>query len=146
MSHVNIYVHLVFITKHRYPFLNTLELRKMMWSHMKENAQEKGIHIAVVNGYMEHCHCLVSLNKNQSIREIAQMIKGESSFWMNKSGLLKEKFQWQNDYYAVSVDDSSFKRVLNYILNQEKHHAKLPFQDEHESLLEKFKKSEANCN
>jgi REP element-mobilizing transposase RayT len=129
---------MVFTTKNRYPFLNNLELRKKMWRHIKENASEKGIYIAVVNGYMEHCHCLVSLNRSHSIQETAQLIKGESSFWINKSGLLKEKFQWQNEYFAVSVGDSEYKNVLNYILNQEKHHAKLPFQDEHESLLEKF--------
>ena len=146
MSFVNINVHMVFTTKNRYPFLNTLELRKKMWRHIKENAKEKGIYITVVNGYMDHCHCLVSLNRSHSIQETAQLIKGESSFWINKSGLLKEKFQWQNEYFAVSVGDPEYKKVLKYILNQEKHHSKIAFQDEHESLINKIINNERNQN
>ncbi|MEN8731407.1 MAG: transposase [Bacteroidia bacterium] len=48
-----------------------------------------------VNGYSQYCHCLVSLDSNQTIAEIAQLIKGESSFWINKNELTSSKFGWQ---------------------------------------------------
>jgi len=61
MPKVKIYIHAVWSTKERFPFLSTLELRKIMWDHIKCNAKKKDIYLDVVNGYAEHCHCLISL-------------------------------------------------------------------------------------
>lgn len=47
----------------------------------------------VVNGHAEHCHCLVSLSSNQIIEKIVQLIKGESSYWINKNNLINDKFR-----------------------------------------------------
>jgi REP element-mobilizing transposase RayT len=60
-----------------------------------------------------------------------QLIKGESSFWINQQGLTKEKFQWQTEYFAVSVSESILEKVRNYIRNQESHHSKKSFQEEY---------------
>ena len=63
-----------------------------------------------INGYAEHLHCLISLGKEQSIAKVAQLIKGESSLWINKEQLTDEKFMWQNDYYANSFSDSQVRK------------------------------------
>nr|WP_315029337.1 transposase [uncultured Chryseobacterium sp.] len=103
MSFIKIYVHLVFSTRRREPFLSTFDLRIKVWKHIKEYATEKGIFLDMVNGYSDHCHCLISLGSNQSIEKITQLLKGESSYWINKNQLTKEKFSWQDEYFAVSV-------------------------------------------
>jgi len=51
-----------------------------------------------------------------------QLIKGESSFWINKSELITEKLEWQDEYFAVSVLESMIDRVRGYIKKQEEHH------------------------
>jgi len=56
------------------------------------------------------------------------MIKGESSNWINKNQLTKEKFEWQDEYFAVSVSESHLEFVREYIKNQEEHHQKKTFQ------------------
>jgi len=56
-----------------------------MWKHIKENSVEKGIFVDFVNGYSDHCPCLVSLGVDQTIQKVMQLIKGESSFWRNKT-------------------------------------------------------------
>lgn len=61
---------------------------------------------------------------------VMQLIKGESSHWINQSGLRDYKFEWQNEYYAVSVSDSQVDKVREYIRNQEKHHNKKTFNEE----------------
>ena len=66
------------------------------------------------------------------------MLKGESSFWINKTGLCKEKFEWQDEYFAVSVSDSGVDKVRTYIKNQEAHHTKKTFQQEYDEFMEKF--------
>ncbi|WP_202702907.1 IS200/IS605 family transposase [Flavobacterium sp. UGB4466] len=138
MPFVKIYIHFVWSTKNRFPYLNSLELREKVWNHIRNNSKEKGIYIDSINGYSDHCHCLISLGADQNIQKIMQLVKGESSYWINKNKLTKEKFEWQDEYFAVSVSESSVDRVRNYIKNQEIHHKKKAFQEEYDEFISKF--------
>jgi len=137
MSYVRIWVHLVFATKNREPFLKK-EIRRDVKKHIIENCKIQGIFLQAVNGYTDHLHCLISLGKDQSIAKVSQLIKGESSFWINQSNLMPDKFAWQDDYFAVSVSESQVKSVTIYIKNQEKHHQKKSFEDEVNEFQEKY--------
>lgn len=138
MSWVRIWVHLVFSTKNREPFLHSKEIREQVFQHIRQNAREKEIWLDCVNGFSEHAHCLVSLNKEQCISKVAQLIKGESSFWINKNNLVEGKFIWQDDYWAVSVSESHLQNIRKYIFNQEEHHRKATFTNEVESFMKKY--------
>ncbi len=137
MPFIKIYIHLVFSTKNRVPHLNTFDLRIKVWKHIKENASEKKIFLDMVNGYSDHCHCLISLGSHQTVEKVVQLLKGESSYWINKNQLTPEKFSWQDEYFAVSVSESKVDAVRNYIKNQEKHHQKKGFAEEYQEFLEK---------
>lgn len=138
MPFVKVYIHCVWSTKNRIPYLNSIELRQKVWNHIRENAIQKGIFIDFINGYSDHCHCLISLGVDQNIQKVMQLIKGESSFWINKNELIKEKFQWQDEYFAVSVSESVIDKVRTYIKNQEEHHKKKTFQEEYDEFILKF--------
>ena len=135
MSWVRVWVHLVFSTKGNYPFLNSNELRSKVYKHIKENSELKDIWLDTVSGYQEHIHCLVSLGKDQTISKVAQLIKGESSFWINRNNLIKSKFFWQDDYWAVGVSESQVENVRKYIGDQEVHHRKKTFNEEVENFI-----------
>ena len=137
MSFLKIWIHLVFSTKNREPFL-TKDIRYKVHQHIIENCKEKDIFIIAVNGYTDHLHCLISLGKEQSIAKIAQLIKGESSFWINKNEICKTKFSWQDDYFAVSVSESQVGTVKKYIQNQEAHHSKSTFNNEIDEFMKKY--------
>lgn len=107
-----VYIHFVWSTKNRFPFLNSLDLRKQVWNHIKENATSKGIFIDFVSGYEDHCHCLISLGIDQTIQKTVMLITGESSFWINKNQLTKEKFEWKDEYFAVIIRRSLFKKNM----------------------------------
>lgn len=139
MSWVRIWVHLVFSTKHRTPYLKTLEIRETMFNHIAENAKKKDIWMESVGGYSDHAHCLVSLKRNQNISQVAQLIKGESSSWINKNRLLEDHFNWQDDYWAVSVSESHLNSVINYIQNQEDHHRIKSFAKEVDIFMKKYR-------
>jgi REP element-mobilizing transposase RayT len=138
MPFIKVYIHFVWSTKNRYPFLNTKEMRLKVWNHIRENGKEKAIFIDFINGYSDHCHCLVSLGVDQTIQKVMQLIKGESSFWINKQELCEKKFEWQDEYFAVSVSESNINKVREYIKNQEEHHARKSFQEEYNEFIEKF--------
>jgi putative transposase len=136
MPYIKIWIHFVWSTKERKPFL-TNDIRQKVFKHIRENAIEKDIHIDFINGFTDHVHCLVSLGSEQTIKQIMQLIKGESSHWINKNNLCRDKFEWQNDYFAVSVSESVVDKVRNYIANQEEHHKQKSFADEFDDFLKK---------
>jgi len=137
MSFINVYVHYVWSTHNRKPYL-TNEIRDDVFKHILENARKKNIFIDFINGYIDHVHCLVSLGDALSIGEIAQLIKGESSFWINKNKLTKGKFSWQDEYLAVGVGDEKLKIVREYIANQEEHHKKVTFSQEYDKFIKRY--------
>lgn len=137
MSFLKIWIHIVFATKDRESLLQK-DLRYKLFDHIAQNCKNKGIFLKAINGYSDHIHCLISLDKDQNIAKIAQLIKGESSFWINQNNFIKDKFNWQDDYFAVSVSESKLQSIIAYIDNQEAHHAKKSFSDEVDEFMDKY--------
>ena len=137
MPFVKTYIHFVWSTKNREKSLRK-DLRVKIFNHIKENAKKKDIYIDFIGGYTDHIHILVSLGIDQTISDIMRLIKGESSYWINKNKLFPYKFEWQNEYYAVSVCQSILNDVRNYIKNQEEHHRYKSFQEEVEEFMKKY--------
>jgi putative transposase len=137
MSYVKIWIHAVWTVKNRKPIL-TSEVRQVLFDHIQQNALSKEILMECVGGHHNHVHCLFRLRNNQTIENLMQLIKGESSFWFNKSGFCKLKLNWQKEYFAVSVSESQVDRVKNYILTQEEHHKKKTWEDEYNEFIQKY--------
>jgi REP element-mobilizing transposase RayT len=138
MGYVKIWVHLVWTTKNRESIL-TKEIRRDLFSHIRENAEKKDIYIDFINGHVEHLHCLISLGSGQNIDKVLMLLKGESSYWINKNKIFGGKFEWQDEYFAVSVSESAINRVRDYIREQENHHKKRSFNDEYQEFIRKYK-------
>jgi putative transposase len=137
MSYVKIYIHAVWATKDRFPYLKS-ELRSKVIEHIRENAKDKNIFIDHINGYTEHLHVLISMYAEQSIANIINLLKGESSYWVNKQKLTKSNFGWQDDYFAVSIGESQVESVRQYIRDQENHHQRKTFQQEYDEFMKKY--------
>ena len=130
-------IHAVWGTKNREQFL-TKEVRTEIMDHIRRNTKSKEIFIDRLNGYTEHLHCLMGLNADMSISKAMQLIKGESAFWINKQKLTKLKFEWADEYFAVSVSESMLDKVRAYINGQEEHHKKVTFKEEYEEFIRKY--------
>ena len=118
--------------------LITSDNKSEILNHIRENAKSKGIFVKSINGYREHIHCLLSLNPDQSLSKIMQLIKGESSFWINKNRIVSGKFEWASEYFAVSVSESQIQKVMAYILNQEEHHKKKSWDEEYNEFISNY--------
>ncbi len=91
-----------------------------------------------INNMPDHLHLFFGLNPVQSISTIMQLVKGDSSEWVNKYKLTQYKFNWQGGYGAFSYSKSSIHNVVKYILHQEEHHKKINFLDEYRKMLQDF--------
>ena len=137
MPFIKIWIHLIFSTKNREPFI-TKKIKPLLIEHIRKNAKEKGIYIDFINCSFDHIHILLSMKSDQNISKIAQLIKGESSYWLNKNKLSKMKFEWQEEYLAFSVSESIAPKVREYIKNQEEHHKKKTFKEEFDLFMKKY--------
>ena len=134
MPFVKVMIHFIWSTKNRHPLI-LKELKPVLLSHIKQNSIKKAIFIDCLNCVEDHIHLLISLGSGQTIDKLAMLIKGESSFWVNQEKLTHQKFEWQDEYIAVSVSESAIPKVRAYIANQEEHHKKKTFQQEYEAFL-----------
>lgn len=141
MPLVKLYIHLIWTTKNRNKLISK-ELKPLLLNHIKENSFKKEIFIDAMNCVNDHIHLLISLGAEQSISKVAMLLKGESSFWVNREKLTKTKFEWQDEYIAVSVSESALGKVRDYILNQEQHHQKKTFQEEYEEFILQYEFAE----
>jgi putative transposase len=134
MSYIKIWIHAVWGTKNRLPLLRGPILSQVC-KHISNNAKEKGIYIDTINGYDEHVHVLMLLKHDFSISKQIQLLKGESSLWINKNNITKLNFEWADKYFAASVSDDKIDKVRAYILNQQEHHKRYTFADEYKLFL-----------
>lgn len=106
--------------------------------HIRSNARKKDIILDHINGYTNHIHCLISLKPDQTLAKVIQLLKGESSYWINQNKLLSSKFEWADEYYGASVCDSHLNRVREYIRNQEQHHQIKTWEEEYEEFITRY--------
>ena len=137
MSYVRIWIHCVWGIKNRMPLITNNNKTKIT-KHVKDNARSNGVHIDFINGHKDHIHCLISLDKNQNISKVIQLIKGESSFWINKNDITRDKFEWSDEYFAVSVSESQLNKVREYIKNQHEHHRVKSWDEEYHEFIKKY--------
>jgi putative transposase len=136
-SYTKIYLHLIWSTKNREPYL-TVDARPKAFEHLIQNAREKGIYVECMNIQIDHIHLLVNLPSDQKIDDVVKLLKGESSHWINSENIIKSKFSWQRGYGAFSVSPSHIEAVRKYIIGQDEHHRKKTFTEEYKMILNKY--------
>ena len=137
MPYVRVWIHFVLSTKNREPIMKK-PIRESIFTHMEENAKAKNIYLDCVDGSFDHVHALIALKPDQSISKVAQLLKGESSHWANETRLTPGRFEWQEEYFAVSVSDSLLDQARAYIRGQEEHHKKSTFAEEYQQFLKDY--------
>ena len=136
-TYSQLYLHGIFAVKYRKATLKK-EWRPQMLAVIGNLINETGCTTLAVNGVEDHVHIFFGLKPSVSISEVMQSVKGKSSKWMNESGLLSHRFEWQAGYGAFSYGRSQIEDVCRYIQNQEEHHKKETFRQEYIRFLEKF--------
>ena len=137
MPFIKIWVHLIWSTKNREKIISS-EMKNILIEHIKSNCNEKGVWLDSINCVSDHIHLLISLNAEMPISKLVMLIKGESSHWINKNKLIRGKFQWQEEYIALSVSESIIPKVRDYIKNQEEHHRRITFSEEYDDFMKKY--------
>lgn len=133
-SYVSNRVHVVFSTKERRKLI-TDDLQPKLWGYIVGIGRNHQLSIPAVGGTEDHLHILLELPGNTPLSKAVQLIKSNSSKWLNETQ--SNTFGWQEGYAAFSVSASNVEAVARYIDNQREHHRKQTFEEEFLELLRK---------
>ena len=136
-TYSQVYLQLVFVVQHRDCVIRKSwqdELYKYMTGIVRNHEHK----LLAIGGMPDHVHLFIGLKPSQSISELVQNVKRDSSAWINDNKLSLGRFSWQSGFGVFSYSRSHIDRVVNYILNQETHHKKFTFLEEYISFLKRF--------
>ena len=134
-----VYLHFVFSTKDRHPFLTDLILRSEMHSMLGGISNQHRCIPILIGGVEDHVHILARLSRTTTQSDWVKELKRASSIWIKERELGMRDFSWQNGYGVFSVSVSNLDSVRDYIARQEEHHRKTTFQDELRSFYRKHR-------
>lgn len=136
-SLVKNFVHLVFSTKHRQPFIDKT-IQPELYAYIGGICKNHECYPYAIGGIEDHIHILCLLSKKMPLYKLPEVVKSNSSRWIKTKGKAYQNFYWQSGYGAFSVNPSEIEVVKNYIANQEEHHKSRGFQDEYRAILKKY--------
>jgi putative transposase len=138
MPYTRVFIHYVWSTKKRVPVL-TPNIRRRLFLHIRQYAQDKDICIDRINGHHDHVHCLVLLQTGQTVEGVIKLIKGESAHWFNATEKAAGiRLEWQSEYFAVGVSETGLDALRTYIDNQEEYHRSKTFEQEYTEFLMRY--------
>ncbi|MSO24107.1 MAG: transposase [Acidobacteria bacterium] len=132
-----VYVHLVFSTKERFPFLHDLDMRQSTFAYLSGTSKKLDCPTIAVGGMLDQVHVLARFGRTISQADWVKELKRVSNVWLKKQGSQFSKCEWQSGYADFSVSQSNLNRIKKYINEQETHHRKFSFQNEFRTLLRK---------
>lgn len=137
-SVAQIYLHIIFSTKHRQPFLTDPSMRSRLHAYMTGICDNLDAPSLMIGGVADHVHILCRLGRTITIADLLRDLKRDSTKWLKQEYPSINEFNWQAGYGAFSVSPSHVDALKAYIANQEEHHRTESFQDELRRICRKY--------
>ena len=93
-----------------------------------------GIHR--IGGVADHVHLFTHIHPTVSLAALIKTLKLASGAFIRSENLFPQFDGWQNNYAAFTLNAAGKDALIEYIKNQEQHHATRSFKDELQALLE----------
>ena len=90
-TYTQIHIHAVFAVRNRECLIKK-EWKVELYKYMTAIIQNNNHKVLVINGVEDHVHILFGMRPTQALSELMQMIKGDSSKWINQNKLTTFKF------------------------------------------------------
>jgi len=136
-SLVKNYIHIVFSTKHRFPFIDE-PIENELFNYMGGVCKNLECQPIIIGGHSDHVHLLCLLSRKITLAKLLEEIKSHSSKWIKTKGENYKNFYWQDGYGAFSVNPKEVDIVIKYISTQREHHSRKTFQREFMQFLDEY--------
>ena len=136
-TYTQIHIHAVFAVQNRLSLIQQ-QWQEDFYRYISGVISNNGHKLLQIGGMSDHVHVFFGMRPTQSLSNLMQDIKGNSSLWINQKRLVMGKFSWQEGYGAFSYGKSQINSVVKYIQCQAHHHKKHDFAGEYLELLRLF--------
>ena len=136
-TYTQIHLHLIFAVQNRISLIQNI-WKDRLCEYITGIVQQHTHKMIIVNGMPDHLHIVIGMRPIQSLSDLMQDIKGNSSKWINDNKLVAGKFAWQEGYGAFSYNKSQLPKLIEYVRNQDEHHKKKKFIEEYKDFLKAF--------
>jgi putative transposase len=136
-TYTQIYIQSVFTVQNKLSLVRP-DWKEELYKYITGIVQNNGHKLIAINGMPDHLHLFIGMKPNQSLSDLMQDVKGDSSKWIHERGFVKGRFEWQAGFGGFSYSISHIDAVVKYINNQVQHHKTISFIEEYLDFLEKF--------
>ena len=139
MAHTftQIYIQAVFAVAVRQNLIRP-EFKEELQKYITGIVRKQGQKMIQINAMPDHTHMLIGMKPNIALSDLMRDVKSASTDFIRRKKWIRGRFNWQEGFGAFSYSHSHLDSVVQYIRNQEKHHAKRSFKNEYLALLDKF--------
>ena len=123
MPYTRLFYHFVWTTKDRQPLITEANHAPILKAIAAKVIQLKDICHAV-NAVSDHVHLVATVPASMTLGIFIGQVKGNSSHLASRlsgDGTL-QAFEWQSEYGVMTISESHLTNVVQYVLDQQKHH------------------------
>ena len=136
-TYTQIHIHTVFAVQNRASLIKK-DWQDRLFQYIIAIIKNHGHKVLSIGGMPDHIHILFGFRPTQSLSDLIQNVKRDSSEWINKEKLITSRFSWQEGYGGFSYGKSQIPQMIKYIENQDEHHEKHTFIEEYKQILTNF--------
>ena len=133
-TYSQIYLHYVFSVKYRHALIRP-SFEEALYKYISGIIKGQNQTLIRINGMPDHVHILLRLRPAMAPSKLIQLVKLNSSKWINENKLCPIRFRWQIGGGIFSVDPNRVSSLIKYIDNQKIHHGHNTFEEEYINLL-----------
>ena len=134
-TYTQIYMHIVFAVARRESLIHD-EWANELYKYLAGACKNRKHFVYAINGTADHVHLLIGMHPGESVADLVQSLKIQTTKWINEK-FMHGEFGWQSGYGAFSYSRSLVPAVKQYVDNQRVHHKKIRFEDEMKAIFEK---------
>lgn len=138
MSYVNLLIHAIVRTYKSEHTLPADDRIKFLYQEMWGIINNKGGYLYRINSMPDHVHLLFTIPATISLSDFMKTLKGSSSKILKTKEGFEQFTAWSEGYAALSKSIEDKQKIINYIINQQKHHKTTTFRDEYIAFIKEM--------
>ena len=136
-TYSQIYIQVVFAPEGRQSLIRK-EYKEELHKYMTGIVTERRQKLLAVHCMPDHVHILVGLKPSMALSDLVRDVKNASTNFINGKRWVLGRFSWQEGFGAFSYGHSQLTGIINYVRDQERHHARRTFRQEYLRFLKKY--------
>ena len=110
-TYTQLYIHIIFAVKYRQTSISK-EWKNELYKYITGVTQNNKHKLISINGMSDHVQILIGMHPAQSISDLIQDIKANSSKWINEKSLLRINLNGKVDMERLHIADLNLNKLL----------------------------------